>query len=69
VEEKMPASFRIDLLECIFCGHCVEACPCDAIRMDTGIFSVTGKSREDFVLDRERLLAHRGAFGEEVSRA
>jgi len=69
VDEKMPAVFNLDTLECIFCGYCVEACPCDAIRMDTGIFSVTGKSREDFVLDRERLLAHRGAFGEEVSRA
>ena len=69
VDEKMPSVFNIDTLECVFCGYCVEACPCDAIRMDTGIFSVTGKRREDFVLDRERLLAHRGAFGEEVSRA
>jgi NADH-quinone oxidoreductase subunit I len=65
VEEKMPASFRIDLLECIFCGYCVEACPCDAIRMDTGIFTVTGKRREDFILDRERLLSFEGAFEEE----
>jgi len=69
VDEKMPAVFEIDTLECVFCGYCVEACPCDAIRMDTGIFSVTGRRREDFVLDKERLLSHRGAFGEEVSRA
>jgi formate hydrogenlyase subunit 6/NADH:ubiquinone oxidoreductase subunit I len=43
--EKMPVKFTIDLLECIYCGYCVEACPLDAIRMDTGIFSVTGNQR------------------------
>jgi NADH-quinone oxidoreductase subunit I len=69
IDEKMPAIFAIDTLECIFCGMCVEACPCDAIRMDTGIFSITGKFREDFVLQKDQLLAHTGAFGEETSRA
>ena len=68
-DEKMPSLFMIDTLECVFCGYCVEACPCDAIRMDTGIFSLTGNNREDFVLGKEQLLAHKGAFGEEVSRA
>ena len=68
-DEKMPSHFSIDTLECVFCGFCVEACPCDAIRMDTGIFSLTGNSREDFVLDKDRLLANRGIFGEEKSRA
>jgi len=68
-DEKMPKSFFIDTLECVFCGYCVEACPCDAIRMDTGIFSLTGNKREDFVMDKEQLLSHKGAFGEEVSCA
>jgi NADH-quinone oxidoreductase subunit I len=68
-DEKMPELFAIDTLECVFCGMCVEACPCDAIRMDTGIFSVTGKEREDFILQKDQLLAHTGAFGEETSRA
>lgn len=58
VDEKMPKKFSIDLLECVFCGGCVEACPCDAIRMDTGIFSFVQKKREDFVLDRDTLLAN-----------
>ena len=68
-DEKMPKRFAIDTLECVFCGYCVEACPCDAIRMDTGIFSLTGNNREDFVMEKDQLLAHKGAFGEEKSRA
>ena len=58
--EKMPESFSIDLLECIYCGFCVEACPHDAIRMDSGIFSVIGKTREDFIITKEKLLATKG---------
>ena len=58
VDEKMPKRFDIDLLECVFCGACVEACPCDAIRMDSGIFSFIGQTREEFVLTKEQLLAN-----------
>jgi len=58
VDEKRPKEFKIDLLECVFCGYCVEACPCDAIRMDTGIFSFTAPTREDFVLDKKALMAN-----------
>jgi len=69
IDEKQPSRFDIDLLECIFCGYCVEACPCDAIRMDTGIFSIVAKEREDFILNKEQLLKNRGAFGQENSLA
>jgi NADH-quinone oxidoreductase subunit I len=58
--EKMPKRFDIDLLECVFCGYCVEACPHDAIRMDTGIFSVIGKDREDFIITKDELLSSGG---------
>jgi NADH-quinone oxidoreductase subunit I len=33
--EQYPVVFNIDILQCVYCGLCVEACPCDAIRMDT----------------------------------
>jgi len=69
VDEKQPARFDIDLLECIFCGYCVEACPCDAIRMDTGIFSVVAKERQEFIINKEQLLKNKGAFGKENSLA
>lgn len=67
VDEKMPAVFNIDLLECVFCGYCVEACPCDAIRMDSGIFSVIGDNREDFIYNKEKLLSIKGISEEEYS--
>ncbi len=69
VDEKMPSVFNIDLLECVFCGYCVEACPCDAIRMDSGLYSVTGSSREDFIYDKEKLLSIKGISKEEFSVA
>ena len=62
--EKLPVRFDIDLLECIYCGYCVEACPMDAIRMDTGIFSVTSDNRESMVIGLEELLNTPGAFEE-----
>ena len=58
--EKRPASFQIDLLLCVFCGNCVEACPCDAIRMDTGEHARPGYTRESFVATLETLLADGG---------
>jgi len=56
--EKYPVKFDIDLGLCIFCGYCVEACPEDAIRMDTGILSFASYSREGMVYDMKRLLSH-----------
>ncbi len=59
--EKVPVRFDIDLGKCIFCGYCVEACPEDAIRMDTGIYNFAAYTRESMVLTLEDLLAHEPA--------
>ena len=49
--EKYPVRFDIDLGVCVYCGYCVEVCPEDAIRMDTGILDVAAYSRNQMKLD------------------
>lgn len=54
--EKQPAKFDIDIGICVFCGLCVEACPEDAIRMDTGILEFSAYSREGMLYTIKDLL-------------
>jgi len=54
--EKYPQSFTIDELRCIYCGMCEEACPVDAIEL-TSLYDLAGKSREEMVFDKEKLLS------------
>jgi NADH-quinone oxidoreductase subunit I len=54
--EKYPIRFDIDLGICVYCGYCVEVCPEDAIRMDTGIVDVAAYSRQAMKLDIHELM-------------
>jgi NADH-quinone oxidoreductase subunit I len=54
--EKYPESFVIDELRCIYCGMCEEACPVEAIEL-TGLYDLTGLSREEMVFDKTKLLS------------
>ncbi len=54
--EKYPIRFDIDLGICVYCGYCVEVCPEDAIRMDTGILDLAAYSREAMQLDIHELM-------------
>jgi NADH-quinone oxidoreductase subunit I len=65
--ERFPVEFVIDELRCIFCGFCVEACPCDAIRMDTGKHATPYDSREQFIYEKDLLMAFTGRDGSQAS--
>jgi NADH-quinone oxidoreductase subunit I len=54
--EKYPVRFDINIMRCVFCGLCVEACPVDAIRMDTGKYELAAESRDSLVYDMDYLL-------------
>jgi NADH-quinone oxidoreductase subunit I len=54
--EKYPIRFDIDLGVCVYCGYCVEVCPEDAIRMDTGILDLAAYSRAQMQLDIHELM-------------
>ena len=66
--EKRPASFDIDLGKCVYCGFCVEACPEDAIRMDTHILDIAAYSREGMKLDMQELLNPNPNYTRQVPR-
>lgn len=56
--EKRPARFDIDVGICVYCGFCVEACPEDAIRMDTKVLEISSYTREGMVYNKETLMDH-----------
>ena len=53
--EKRPEDFQINMLRCIYCGMCVEACPCDAIYM-THDYEFADQTREQLMFHIDDLL-------------
>ncbi len=52
---RYPKVYEIDLLRCIFCGFCQEACPYGAILLRDN-YETANYTRQDLILDREKLL-------------
>ncbi|HNL82906.1 MAG TPA: 4Fe-4S binding protein, partial [Chitinophagaceae bacterium] len=54
-EEKYAAKYEINMLRCIFCGLCEEACPKDAIYLSE-TFAPSNYSRKNFIYSKQDLL-------------
>lgn len=54
--EKIPQVFTIDMMKCIYCGMCEEACPCDAIELTNEHYKPS-TTREEKVYDIVKLLS------------
>ncbi|MDA8205329.1 MAG: 4Fe-4S binding protein, partial [Thermaerobacter sp.] len=54
--ERYAVDYEVDLIRCIFCGMCEEACPTNAVRL-TPFNELAAYSRLDMVADKEELLA------------
>ncbi len=65
--EKYPAKFDINMLRCIYCGLCEEACPEEAIFMSK-TYVVTGLSRELMIFDKEKLYEIGGVRHDEIHK-
>src|SRR3984893_9674686 len=53
--ERFAAIYEINMLRCIFCGYCEEACPVDAIRLGPE-YELADFARTDFVYTKQMLL-------------
>jgi len=51
----MPARYEINMLRCIFCGLCEEACPKDAVYLSE-TFAPANYSRKSFIYGKQDLL-------------
>jgi NADH-quinone oxidoreductase subunit I len=54
-EEKYAAKYEINMLRCIFCGLCEEACPKDAIYLSE-TFAPANFTRSGFIYGKDHLL-------------
>ena len=54
-EEKYASTYEINMLRCIFCGLCEEACPKEAIFLTNRIIE-TDYTRQGFVFGKDKLV-------------
>jgi NADH-quinone oxidoreductase subunit I len=53
--EKRPVVFRIDMLRCVFCGMCLDACPKDAIHLRSN-YELSCARRKEMILEKNDLM-------------
>ena len=55
IADRVPKVWDVDLLRCLFCGYCEDACPTTAIRLGRE-YEVACTDRSSAVLHRDELL-------------
>ncbi|MEZ4609529.1 MAG: 4Fe-4S binding protein [Caldilineaceae bacterium] len=53
--ERYAKVYEVNLLRCVFCGDCEEACPTEAIVLGHD-FAMANYNRRDFILTKHELL-------------
>ena len=65
---RRTTRYDIDMVKCIYCGLCQEACPVDAI-VEGPNFEFATETREELYFDKERLLANGDRWEREIAKA
>ncbi len=64
---RRTVRYDIDMVKCIYCGFCQEACPVDAI-VEGPNFEFATETREELYYNKEKLLANGDRWEREIAR-
>src|ERR1700732_1028327 len=65
---RRTVRYDIDMVKCIYCGLCQEACPVDAI-VEGPNFEFATETREELYYDKAKLLANGDRWEREIAKA
>ncbi len=63
---RRTTRYDIDMVKCIYCGFCQEACPVDAI-VEGPNFEFATETREELLFNKEKLLANGDRWEREIA--
>jgi len=65
---RRTVRYDIDMVKCIYCGLCQEACPVDAI-VEGPNFEFATETREELYYDKAKLLANGDRWEREIAKS